>query len=493
MSELVLALDVGTSSTRCSAYDARGTYVSDSRAVRGYRQAADGTLQLEVVARSCEEAIGETLDRIRRAARGSPVRGVGISVFALSWLGLDTDGRPLTPVYSYACRHGAAAAGRLRRQLQDEGLLEEFFAATGVPIHTAYAPALLTGLQEADPDLCGRVRWWQTLGAYLLSRWFGQVPGPVSTCEAGWTGLQDRHAGAWHAPWLSRLPLTAEQLPPLRNYSEGLQGLSTEMAARWPALRAAPFFLALGDGAAANIGSGALNAGSLAVTIGTSAATRVLVSQESEARGPRAPSGLWCYRVDRQRHLLGGAITDGGSIVRWMQEMLAAAPEEMEQGAAALAPDAHGLTVLPFLNGERSPGWADNATMTLQGISAATTPGHLLRAGMEAVAFRLALIARRLEAQLHPDAAVLASGGALVSSGVWRQVIADVLGREVLLLREKEVTSRGAAILAWQALNREEDLEPRLPALETVSPDPCAAVRYASALQRHQDLYAQLV
>ncbi len=491
--KLVLTLDVGSSSVRCSAYDQTGAYRTDSRRVQTYRSQRDGTLDLETTVRGCEKVMDDTLAAIRATDPGHSIVGVGLSVFALSWVGVNVRGQAVTPLYSYACRHGAQAAGPLRTRLQKAGLAAQIHAASGVPVHTAYAPALICGIHASDPEMCAQVRWWQTLGAYLLSRWFGQVPTPISTCEAGWTGLADRAAGHWLSLWMQHLPLTTEQLPPLQDYAQGLQGLRREWADRWPELAQAPFFLAVGDGAAANIGSGALDNQTLAVTIGTSAAVRMLATQIPQGTAPAVPPGLWCYRVDKTRHLLGGAITDGGNIARWLHDMLAPSPSELEKTAAALEPDAHGLTLLPFLHGERSPGWADNASMTIHGITADTQPGHLLRAGMEAVAFRLALIARRLESHLQPDAIILASGGALVRSPTWRQIVADLFGREVRLLQETEVTSRGAAVLAWEALGETRALQRALPVRAAAQPALQAAPRYAAALQRHEDLYAQLV
>lgn len=493
MSNLVLALDIGSSSARCSAYDQTGTYLVDSRRVQRYRNHQDGTLDLELTTRSCEKAVDGALAAVRSAAAGHSIVGVGLSVFALSWVGIDIHGQAVTPLYSYACRHGAQAAGHLRARLQETRLADKIQAASGVPVHTAYAPALLCGIHRAEPDLLARVRWWQTLGAYLLSRWFGQVPAPVSTCEAGWTGLEDRTTGSWLSLWLEQLPLTAEQLPPLQDYAQGLQGLQQPWTDRWPELADVPFFLAVGDGAAANVGSGALDNHAVAVTIGTSAAVRVLVPDIPVGTAPATPAGLWCYRIDATRHLLGGAVTDGGNIVRWLTDMLALRRSDLEKAAAALAPDAHGLTLLPFLQGERSPGWADDAAMTIHGITAETRPGHLLRAGMEAVAFRLVLIARLLEPYLQPDAVVLASGGALVHSRTWQQIVADLFGREVRLVQETEVTSRGAAILAWEALGQTQALRRALPVRDVVHPTPRAAPLYAAALQRHEDLYAKLV
>lgn len=491
MSSLVLALDIGTSSVRCSAYDETGTYVASSRHVQMYRAAADGTLPLTTVTQASEAVVDGCLHALRSLQRNHQAVAVGISSIAMSWLGIDAAGRPLTPIYTYACRHGAQAASDLRRQLQQDGAADRIHATGGVPLHTAYAPAQLLGLAATNPGVLQAVTWWQTLGAYLLSRWLGPIPAPISTSEAGWTGLLDRARSTWHDELLAYLPITAQYLPPLQDYAQGLVGLRPEWRARWPELHRCPFFLPVGDGAAANIGSGALDSRFLAVTVGTSAAVRVVLT-ETEGQIPAVPTGLWGYRVDRTRHLLGGALTDGGSLVRWIYDFLGSGQEDLTRAAAEVGPDGHGLTLLPFLHGERSPGWADNATLAVQGITGRTRPAHLMRAGMEAVTFRLALIAERLRARLADDAPIVASGGALESSALWRQIIADVLVREVRLLKATETASRGAALLAWQALGRTRALEPHLPLADTAFPDPACRTRYAEALARHQTFYDRL-
>ena len=135
--------------------------------------------------------------------------------------------------------------------------------------------------------------------------------------------------------------------------------------------------------------------------------------------------------------MIGGSLSDGGSVVAWLRR-LTRLPEDLaeaERAIAAMAPDAHGLTVLPLLSGERGPGWSDAAGATIAGLTPATEPLDLLRAGLEAVALRFRLIELELSEALPGEREVVGTGGGLVKSPAWTQIMADALGRPVDAVR----------------------------------------------------------
>ena len=208
-----------------------------------------------------------------------------------------------------------------------------------------------------------------TWGEYLETCLFGQ--GATSFSAASWSGLLHREHLDWDPQLVAALPVTAAQLPELVDQSTPRRGLRREFALRWPALRDAPWFPMIGDGAAANIGSGCASPGRVALTVGTTTALRAVVTDPAIP----LPDGLWCYRVDSRRLLPGGALTEGGGVFAWLRQALRLGdPIELEAALAGGEPDAHGLTVLPFFAGERSPGWAGDARASIHGLSFATRP-----------------------------------------------------------------------------------------------------------------------
>jgi gluconokinase len=203
--------------------------------------------------------------------------------------------------------------------------------------------------------------------------------------------------------------------------------------------------------------------------------------------------GLWQYRVDARRHLIGGATSEGGNVLAWERRTLALPGEAaaLDAALAAVAPDSHGLTALPFLAGERSPGWRGDARAAVTGISLATTAPQILRALVEAVAYRLAAVHDRFRPLAAPGHAVIASGGAFGHSRAWTQIMADALGVPIEVFPGIEASSRGAALLALGALGR--PAPPPEPSGTPVHPDPRRHDIYAAARARQGRLYDSVV
>jgi gluconokinase len=166
----------------------------------------------------------------------------------------------------------------------------------------------------------------------------------------------------------------------------------------------------------------------------------------------------------------------------------------LDRALARLPPDAHGLTVLPFLGGERSPGWSPHARAAIDGIRGSATSLQILQACLEAVSYRFGLVARLLAPHEAAPHEVVASGGAMSRSPFWVQLMADVLQRPVALCRARELTTRGTAVLALRALGSWSTLDD-VPVEHdhACEPDPRRAAVYAAAMERQHTLYEALI
>ena len=469
-------MDLGSSSVKAEFYDDSGTREEGTETKLGYEleythdggvvQDADELLNL--VARALDGALSN--------AGEAPICGVAMSTFWHCVLGLDRAGRPTTSVLYWADRRAAGTARELRERVDEAAVHRR----TGCVLHSSYWPAKLLWLSRERAEAFARTERWVSPGDYLYTRFFGRSH--VGTSMASATGLFDQNRRGWDREVLEALPVEQSHLSPISD--EPLQGLKEEWARRWPALRDVPWFPAVGDGACSNVGSGCTTNDRLALMVGTSGAMRVLWRADSV----EIPDGPWCYRADEKRFVMGGALSDGGNLVGWLRNTLRL-PEEKEELLAAMEPDSHGLTFLPLLAGERGPGWADEANGTIAGLSMSSTPVEILRAAMEAVALRFALIAEMIEAASPKEKRVVATGGGLLHSPTWTGIMADALGRPITTSGVQEASSRGAALLALERLGELEIEETEAPLGETFEPDPQRHEVYREALERQRRLY----
>jgi gluconokinase len=484
---LILAIDIGTSAVRMLLFDRLGRATANacwrkSYAIRTSREGAS-----EVDADALLQVVWEGIDAVLVEAGplAEEIAGVAACTFVGNIMGIDHKARPLTPIFTYADTRAEKQVRRLQIEFE-EGAVH---VRTGCHFHSSYLPARFLWLMETRPELTRKVARWVSLGEYMALKLFGEAR--VSYSAASWTGLLDRSRLVWDAQLLAALPVDVSQLSPLTDISAPQRGLRPEFATRWPGFRDLPWFPAVGDGAAANIGTGCVSSSRVALTMGSTTAVRTVTHGPVED----LPEGVWCYRVDGGRSLPGGALSEGGNVFAWMKQTLQLGdPASLEQRIGELKPDGHGLTLLPFLAGERAPGWQGMARAAIDGIRLATTPVEILRAGMEAVACRITLVLDRLGTILPPDFQIVAGGGALRKSPVWLQIITDMLGREIEISSIQEPSARGAALLAFEALGLVDNLESIPDFIErTCHPDSERHEIYRRALKRQLKLYEELV
>ena len=454
------------------------------------------------------QVVGQAIDKLLEMAGplSKEIAGVGIDTFWHSLLGLDHDGNPTTPLLTWADTRSAAIAHQLARETDER----KAQARTGCKFHPTYFPSKLRWIGQTQPVVFRRTQTWLSFGEYLYLRYFGHTVCSISMASG--TGLFDQHRRQWDDEMLGLSRIKASQLAPLGDLNAPLKGLLPDFAKRWPSLASIPWYPAVGDGAAGNLGSGCYAADRIAVMIGTSGAMRVCF----QADDTKIPWGLWGYHADHARFVIGGALSEGGNFFAWSRHNFQLPSiEESEHELSMMEPDGHGLTVLPFLTGERSPGWQAHARAAIVGMGLDTKPIDILQAGLESIAYRFGLVHDIMTASLPPASQIVASGGALLASPTWMQILADVLNRPVTASAEGETSSRGAALLALEQLRVFGDKagadnagkeSKEAPAAQkgslaqanfsfgqTYQPDSARHARYVEAIERQKALYKVLV
>ena len=475
---LVLALDIGSTATRGGVHDASGRRVRglQHKVLHAFTVAPDGTSVIDPDQVTAE--VGQVLDAVTDDRRlGTRIAGVAMDTFAASLIAVDSGGRALTGCLTYADSRSADAVTALREELDEHAVQQR----TGTRLHTSYHAPRLRWLAAAQPRVVAQATHWWSLGEYVLARLIGQPLAGTST--VAWTGLLDRHTGELDAELLAAAGVGAEQFSPPTDVT---QPAPVTAPARWPALARAAWFPVVTDGFASNIGSGATDATVLTAATATSGALRVLIDGPAEP----LPFGLWNYRVDARRTLLGGAINDVGRAVSWAQSTLRLSPAL----ATALTAPPSGATplVLPYLTGERAPGWVGGARAVLGGVSAATDADTLVRGIVEGVAMTYARVADELYPAAPQVIQVAAAGRVSNDQPEWLQILADVLGRPVTHVTRRRATQHGTALLALDVLASDVPRAPRTTGA-TYEPRPAHVEHYAGRRARFAEVYGALV
>jgi len=475
---LLLALDIGTSSTRSAFFGTDGERLEETTAQQSYEliTTPDGGAELDPSAlldavRLC---LRQTihLKRDTPRLRDATIAGIGTSCFWHSLIGVDAARAPLTRIITWADARGRADAAALRKELDEPSL----HARTGCMLRTSFWPAKLAWLHRADGDTCARVEQWMSPAEWLQLQLAGGANCAIGMATG--TGLFNPTSLAWDTEILERLALSPAKLRPLSDEPLPVAG---ELAELFPELAGVPWFPAVGDGAASNLGSGATQPGLAAINVGTSAAVRVM----REGAVARAPLGLFCYRVDASRYLVGGAVSNAGNLRAWcVRELHLPDDAALESALAARQHPVAGLHVLPFWTAERAPAWNEEATGAISGVTQHTTALDLFQAIIEAGYHQIARISE-LILRDEPRAPRFVVSGGIQQSPQALQRLANVLGEPVHPNEEMEASLRGAAIYAIEKLGW-----PSPPARfsTAVDPDRDSARLYAEARERQRSL-----
>ena len=386
-------------------------------------------------------------------------------------VGVGDKNTPLTPIYTWADSRCRPDAAKLREEFSEKSVHRR----TGCMLRTSFWPAKLAWLRRTRPDL--KVRIWMSPAEWLYREFLG-----VANCSfsmASGTGLFRPDKLTWDVGLLAHFHMDDnilnvpgdEPITGCRHFAE---------------LKSVSWFPAIGDGAASNLGSGATREGLAAINVGTSAALRVMKSGGKV----QSPFGLFCYRVDEKRFLMGGAVSNAGNLRAWCLRELKLPDDSklLEREMAKRPAPLHGLTVLPFWTAERAPTWEDDKPGVIQGLTQHTTALDILQATTESSYYRIARIADLVLKEEKSAPKFIVSGG-IAHSHSSVQRLADVLGHPVYVNAEPEASLRGAAIFVLEKIGK-KPASLKLP--KAVTPRRKYSALYQQAKDAQQSLESAL-
>ncbi len=403
MTHCAIGVDIGTTSTKAVAFDARKRKRGDVLA----HHAVEYPLETPEPGAAVQDparihlAVVAAIRGVVEQVGGMPgdVACVSFSAAMHSVIALDDDGSALTPSITWADNRAAPWARIVNHE--HDGLA--LYRRTGTPIHPMSPLVKLLWLRHAFPTLWKRARRFVGIKEYVLARLCGVYVVDHSIASA--TGLFNLETRDWDEGALALTGLDPSRLSTLVPTTHRLA--FTDAAPALLGLTAmTPVIVGANDGVLSNLGVGAIDRGSVALTIGTSGAMRTVVDTPQTDPDGRT----FCYALTDRHWVVGGPVNNGGIVLRWVRDEFAAAETETAKRlgidpydvlthiAARVPAGSAGLLFHPFLAGERAPLWNPDLRGSFFGLAMHHRKEHMIRAVLEGVVMNLHTILPAVEA-----------------------------------------------------------------------------------------------
>lgn len=451
MSEFILVIDEGTTSTRAIAYDRSFapkamaqkevplTYPNDGWVEQ------DGTMIWDHTLDVCRQVIA-------KVGGAEKIAGIGITNQRETTIIWDREtGTPIAPAIVWQDRRTAAvcdafkAAGDETKVQAETGLLlDPYFSGTKIGW-------LLDNVAGAREKAEAGALAFGTIDTYLIWKLTGGRVHASDVTNASRTLLYKLGLGAdagWSDDMCALLNVPHALLPEVKPSSANYGATDADMFGA-----PIPILSAIGDQQAATVGQGCLAPGEAKITYGTGA---FLVANTGAAR-PASENrllGTVGYEIagGPGAMALEGSIFNAGTVVQWLRDemgFMAASPES--EAMAAGLDDNGGVYIVPAFTGLGAPHWNADARGLICGLTRGTSAAHIVRAGLEAAAYQTADLLSAFAAD-GAEVKLLRVDGGMTGNDWLMQFIADICGVTVERPDDQEMTALGAGVLAAMQL-----------------------------------------
>jgi gluconokinase len=443
-----LGIDLGTGSCKSIVVDEMGAVLGFG--IGRYR---GETVQNRWKEQDPEALLEGLIHAVRAAIEAAEVcregcAGLSIGGALHSLMSVDDEGRPLTGIMTWADDRATLQAEKIH-EFSDPPTL---YQNTGCPTHGMYPLYKIIWLREEQPDIFKETSKFVSAKEYVTAKLTGKYI--VDFSLASGSALLNPHTLDWNDSVLELAGIEPAQLSKLAGPTTIIDGIHHELATQMGIPSDIPFILGSSDAVNSNLGAGAVEPYQATCMIGTSGAFRIISGHpllDDQAR-------TWCYCVDEDHWLVGGAINNGGVALAWLRDLVnrsflpssSGDPlsfDDLTDLAEQVNPGAGELICLPLFAGERSPYWNPNARALFIGLTLQHDLRHMSRAILEGVAYRMRSIVDTLKEMSVPITSIHASGG-YTKSSLWLQIVANVLNIKLLVPDWGETSSLGAAFWA---------------------------------------------
>ncbi|SFR85979.1 glycerol kinase [Agromyces sp. CF514] len=453
MSDYILAIDQGTTSSRAIIFDKAGSIVSTGQLEHEQIFPKAGWVEHDAaeIWRNTGEVIGQALGKANLTRHD--IAAVGITnqrETAVVW-----DKNTGEPVYNAIVWQDTRTQSIVDRLAADGGV-ERFKAKVGLPLATYFSGTKIVWILENVPGAREKAEagdlLFGTTDTWVLWNLTGGVEGGVHATDvtnASRTLFMDLETLQWDDEILAAFDVPKSMLPEIRSSSE-VYGVANEHSL----LRETPIAGILGDQQAATFGQAAFEAGEAKNTYGTG--NFLIFNTGTEI--VHSKNGLLTtvgYKLGDEpvHYALEGSIAVTGSLIQWLRDNLGliSSASEVEELANSVE-DNGGAYFVPAFSGLFAPYWRPDARGALVGLTRYVNKGHIARAALEAIAFQTRDVVEAVNADAGIDLSELRVDGGATSNDTLLQFQADILGVPVVRPVVAETTALGAAYAAGLAV-----------------------------------------
>jgi len=390
---------------------------------------------------ACYEGIKEIKNK-------SAIRGISFSGQMHGLVILDSRDRVIRPAIIWCDQRTTRECNTLNNASFD---INEII---GNEVLTGFTSPKLLWIKDNEPDN------YRKIAKIMLPKDFiaYQLTGIFATdySDASGTALLDIKSKAWSREILDLLNLSIDQLPSLYESYERIGSIDGKMAEELGLSSDIHIVIGGGDQAVGAVGVGAVEEGVLSLALGTSGV--VFACNEHFERDNKFRLHSFCHANGRF-HQMGVILSASAALKWWVESVNDDVDYDKYTKEASLIPaGSEKLFFLPYLMGERTPHNDSSAKGTFIGLTPTHTRGHMTRSVIEGVSFALNDTLTLLKGMDLPIESIRVSGGGAKSS-LWKQILADIFGHDVICINSTEGPALGAAILAMVGSGEYESVE----------------------------------
>lgn len=392
------------------------------------------------------QAVLEAIREVFKKSTNHHFAGICFSAAMHSAMAVDENGNPITALIIWADTRSSAQSKKTKAL----GIAQQLYVETGTPVHPMSPLCKLLWWKENQPEIIKRAHKFISIKEFVVHRLTGEYLIDYSTASA--TGLFDSKELKWSAKASELHQLPKEKFSiPVSIYHQVI-GIHSSFAKQMGIDRQSRIIVGASDGCSAQLGSGAMGQGELAITLGTSGAVRVASNRQIVDASGR----IFNYILDDEFFICGGATNNGTALLNWYAEKFDPTSSknliEFVEEVSSIAAGADGLIALPFLLGERAPMYDPDARGVFFGVSMNHTRKHFQRALVEGICFELKSIVGAIEQSVGISKKIIVSGG-FTHSTAWVQILCNVLGRQLVVSDSHDASALGAAAIGFKSLN----------------------------------------